>query len=245
MKDIENLDDQLLGSFVDGELDVPTSEAVIQAMEDDPVVRERVYRLRRAKDLMRLGFGDAQPPTEARGIAKRSPWRNVASRIAASVAALAISFGAGMLGHHYYAAEGDQQLRKAHVPAAQQQDDRIILHISESDPEQFAAALSFAETFLDEHRASGNQVAVVANAGGLDLLRTGHSAFGDRIVALINSYPNVHFIACADGIRALRAQGVEPEFIHAVDTGKPAIDQIVGRVQAGWTYIKVESLLKT
>jgi len=52
-------DDQALGSFVDGLLDAAHTEMIIKAMEDDPQIRDRVYQLRRAKDLMKLGFGDA------------------------------------------------------------------------------------------------------------------------------------------------------------------------------------------
>jgi anti-sigma factor RsiW len=52
-------DDQALGSFVDGLLDAAHTGKIIKAMEDDPEIRERVYQLRRTKDLMKLGFADA------------------------------------------------------------------------------------------------------------------------------------------------------------------------------------------
>jgi anti-sigma factor RsiW len=53
------LDDQALGSFVDGLLDAAHTGKIIKAMEDDLEIRERVYQLRRTKDLMKLGFADA------------------------------------------------------------------------------------------------------------------------------------------------------------------------------------------
>jgi hypothetical protein len=57
-----NFDDQALGIFVDGLQDAAHSEQIIKAMKDDPEIRERVYQLRRAKDLMELGFCDANAP---------------------------------------------------------------------------------------------------------------------------------------------------------------------------------------
>ena len=52
-------DNQALGCFVDGLLDAAHTEKIIKAMEDNLEIRERVYQLRRAKDLMKLGYGDA------------------------------------------------------------------------------------------------------------------------------------------------------------------------------------------
>jgi hypothetical protein len=57
-----NFDDRALGIFVDRLQGTAHSEQIIKAMEDDPEIRERVYQLRRAKDLMELGFGDANAP---------------------------------------------------------------------------------------------------------------------------------------------------------------------------------------
>lgn len=64
-------DNQALGSFVDGQLDAAHTEKIIKVMEDDPEIRERVYQLRRAKDLMKLGFGDAS--TRPGNTAKEKP----------------------------------------------------------------------------------------------------------------------------------------------------------------------------
>lgn len=69
------LDDQALGSFVDGLLDAAHSEKIIRAMEDDPEIRERVYQLRRAKDLMKLGFGNASTPSGNTAKARFRNWK--------------------------------------------------------------------------------------------------------------------------------------------------------------------------
>jgi len=58
-----NFGDRALGIFIDGQQDTTHSEKIINAMEDDPEFRERVYQFRRAKDLMRLGYCDVSAPT--------------------------------------------------------------------------------------------------------------------------------------------------------------------------------------
>jgi anti-sigma factor RsiW len=68
-------DDQVLGSFVDGLLDAASSEKIIKAMEDDPEIRECIYQLRRAKDLMRLGFGEVSAPSGHTARAKFRHWK--------------------------------------------------------------------------------------------------------------------------------------------------------------------------
>jgi intracellular sulfur oxidation DsrE/DsrF family protein len=245
MNDIEEFGDQILGAFVDGEIDAGNRDAIIQAMDTDPEVRERVYRLRRAKDLMKLGFGEARPPSgRDRKPAGRS-WTLLSTSIAASITALAISFGAGMLVHQYYPSRinsTDQMV----ASSQQQQTDRILLHVRESDPELFAETLVYAEQFLKSHTARGQQIDVVAHAAGLDLMRADVSPLRDQILYLISEYDNVHFIACASAISLLQEQGIKPDIINGVGTDTTAFDHIVDRLQTGnWTYIRAESLSET
>ena len=128
----------------------------------------------------------------------------------------------------------------AHVD--QQRSDRVVLHISESDPDQFANALEHAERIVRRDTGFNARIDVVANASGIDLMRVGVSPFEDRIRELIRTKDNVFFVACANAIRALRAEGIEPTFMSGVKTNQTAFDHIIGRVSDGWTYVKVESL---
>jgi intracellular sulfur oxidation DsrE/DsrF family protein len=208
-------------------------------MEDEPEIRERVYQLRRAKDLMRLGFGDARAPSSSTTEAKSRNWKFFSPRIAASVAALAVAFGAGMLSHH----GGTHDLTSQPLASlSQQQSNNVILHISESDPQQFSTALAYAEKYLKEHQALGYQVDVVANAGGVDMMREDVSPLKQQMIEMLSKYDNVHFIACTNAIRALHRKGIKPEFLEGTYTEEPAMDYIIGRVQAGWTYTRVDSL---
>lgn len=243
MRNAENFDEQTLGAFVDGQLDEATCGLVLDAMENDPAVRERVYRLRRAKDLMKLGFGDARAPTQTLPRLKTGRWRLGSLGLAASILILVGGFVGGYLG--YFGGKQLDRIVHTGTLVTHPQTDRVLLHISESDPAQFAAVIDYTRKFLEQHKENGGRVAVVANAGGLDLMRAGVSPFEKQIVALMRDYDNVHFIACASSIRELRRKGVEPVIIEKIDSTLPAMDQIISHVQQGWSYIKVKSLVNT
>jgi intracellular sulfur oxidation DsrE/DsrF family protein len=226
-------DELTLNAYVDGELDTEQERRVLSAMECDPQVREQVCTLRRAKDWMRTGFVDAVPPRPP--TAKiRMPF-SPGYGLAASLVALALAFGGALVG--YVCAE-----RQATVVAQQQDSDHILLHLDESGSDRFAAVLDYAEKFLAEHAARGVEVEVVANAGGIDLMRADRSPFAQRVRALQQEYRNLHFIACANAIRNLRSEGEKVKMLDGVRSGESAVDHIVDRLQHGWRYVKVSDL---
>ena len=237
MKEHE-INDQILGSYVDGQLDAEGCETVLQAMENDPEIRDAVYRIRRAKDLMKLGFGSARPPSARQQITK--PGLRIQRTFLAT--AFAAFFAIGLLSQHYYDEYIDGQSGLTKESLAQQQSNRVLLHISESDPRQFARLLDYAENFVQEHEAQGSQVEVVANATGIDMLREDLSPYNREIIALMDKYENVKFIACAHRLKVLRAEGIEPVIIEGVTTDISFMDLVIDHMQSGWKYIKLEEL---
>ena len=243
---MKEINDEILGAFADGLLDEANCEAVIMAMDNDPDIRERYHRLRRIKDLMKLGFGNARAPSVNRRNYRKSFWGGSCSRVAATIAVIAVSFGAGKLSHHYLNPFEQNATFPAIASAAQEAPEKIILHISESDPAKFQQALEYTETFLREHQDSGSRIEVVANAGGIDLMQKDKSPLAHKVASMIREHDNVYFIACANAIQKLRSKGIEPEFVDGVHTRETAMDYIIGRIQeGGWVYRKVDSLSET
>ncbi len=241
MQEFDHIDDQLLGSFVDGELDAAGSQTVIQAMHKDPVIRDRVYKLLRAKDLMRLGFRHEQLPADENPITQNVR-RKYPSRLVASIAVLMISIASAFFG---YKLGSHSTATSEHIAASatDPQLHRVILHIDESNPQFFSKALTYAIDYIRAHEAQGGEVAVIANASGIDLMRPNTTPFEQQVREIMRNYNNIHFIACAAAIRELQKKGINPVFFDNVDTHKPAMDQIIQHVQEGWTYIKVRNLV--
>lgn len=231
------LDDLTLNAYVDGQLDTEMERCVLRSMDGDPRIREQIYRLRRAKDWMRSGFCDAEPTRhvlDTRG-GFRQRW---GAGIAASLLACLIGAGGALVG--YQVADNDAQVSKQ--LALHGDPTRVLLHLDESQPERFEAVLDYAETLLKDGERSGVQVEVIANAGGIELMRVGGSPYEERVKTLKRHYHNLQFIACANAIRHLESDGLDAALIDDVHTGATAVDHIVQRLQEGWTYRKVEKL---
>lgn len=226
-------DDATLHAYVDDQLDAEARRAVMAAMNRDEAVRERVCRLRSCKDWVKSGFDDAQPPGE-RPLPARLDWCRLGSGIAAAFALVAVGLMGGVAGYYY----GE---RDAVAVAPEFDPNHVVLHIDENDPARFKAALDYAENFLARDDGAG-AMEVLVNAGGLDLVRSGVSPFEDRVRALSERYRNLQFVACANSIRKLRSEGIEPKLIAATDHAETAVEHVARRIKEGWTYRRVDTL---
>jgi intracellular sulfur oxidation DsrE/DsrF family protein len=99
-------------------------------------------------------------------------------------------------------------------------------------------ALSRAEELMNGPGASANRrVEIVANEGGLDLLRSDVTPFADQIRVLAEQ--DVLFFACSRAIERLEERGVKVRLVPEADTRYSALDRVVLRMQQGWTYEKI------
>jgi intracellular sulfur oxidation DsrE/DsrF family protein len=236
--------DEKLHMFIDDEMNSSDRARMMEAINKDEQLSNRVCELMQLKDAVRLAYNElpesGQSTSHSDTAFLTGNWLNAA----AAVLLLAIgTLGGWTLYPQFGASNGSINM----AAAGQTQQENIILHISKSDPEQFTAALDYAEKFLTEHEAQGHQVDVVAHAGGLDMMRADASPIKEQIVAMMDKYDNVHFVACAGAIKMYtKKNGVAPDIIQGVGTDYTAFDHIVGRLQGGgWKYIKVESLSET
>ena len=234
--------DEKLQMFIDDEMNSSDRAEMLEDINQDEQLSNRVCELIQLKDAVRLAY--SEPPTSthaaAGGNAAMHPvWLNaVAAILLLTVGAV----GGWLLYPQLEAFNGPANI----AAAPQQQTEKIILHISKSDPKHFTTALAYAEKFLAEHDTGNNQIDVVAHAGGLDLMRADASPLREQIITLMDKHDNIHFIACAGAINMYtQKNGVAPDIIQGVGTDNTAFDHIVGRLQSGgWQYIKVESILE-
>lgn len=227
--------ERILHAYVDGELSAQEKSRLLVKMENDSSIRDRACSLQRTKEWVKFSFEHETAPTRSLPHARHHYWGKSVIHIAASVLVVVMAFGAGWLGHSIQR-DAPQQYALDNISGISQ---HVILHIGESDEARFSSILAKAEKILREYRDSGIQVEVVANAGGLDMLRTASSRHVDHIKSMIASYDNVRFIACSKGLERLRANGLDPMVIKGVDAHEPAADHLVQRLTEGWTYIRI------
>jgi hypothetical protein len=234
--------DEKLNAFVDGELDVAESEALLARLREDAELANRVCRLRNLKSMVALAYADppaAGRPTRGAGLAV-----GPGARYAAGVAILALGLGAGWLVRDLQDPGVARQARATPdairlVRAAD--TSRVMLHVDSAEPRALHGVLDRAEGLLAAAEREGRtiEIEVIANSRGLDLLRADYSPEADRIARLARQHANVHFIACNQSIARLKSEGKTVVLLPEAKVAPTAIGEIVTRLQQGWTYVKV------
>jgi intracellular sulfur oxidation DsrE/DsrF family protein len=86
-------------------------------------------------------------------------------------------------------------------------------------------------------------VEIIANGGGLDLVRTDGAPQGQRMSALLRDHNNVSVLACRKALERLSYfKGVDAELLDGVSIAPSALEQILMRMRQGWLFISASSL---
>jgi intracellular sulfur oxidation DsrE/DsrF family protein len=238
--DRDYVSEQQLHAFVDGELDSTEKNRVFELAEHAPDIDTQLCEYRKLKEMLRHAYADPPRPSPARpfGGGKGS----MSLRLVAGFVLLVVGALAGWIAHGPIGPDAGGQ---AGAPAASgpiaaasgvpAQSDRLLLHVASSDPASLEAALDLAERAIGD--GSGRLVEVVANEGGLDLLRSDVTPFAERVAEL--SERQVLFFACSTAIQRLRDKGVEVRVLPQANVEYSALDRVVLRLQEGWAYQKI------
>lgn len=239
-----------LNAFLDGQLDEKESSRVLKAINSDHALLHRVSELRQLRDMMQHAY--QQPPKPEVAVENNTVVNGVRQRVAVMAACLMLCLGSifGWVAHQGLTKQADSYARVIY-PAEniKTSSDRllpmnsknVILHLISSDPARLTAALDQAEAILSEYKANNLPLTleVIANDGGLDLMRTDVSLYHERIKLISEKYDNVRFLACAKAIRRLQSNGIDVELLPEIQIAPSALEQIIFRMQDGWQYIKV------
>ena len=231
--------EERLNALVDGELAAADAEVLLEQLRSDAALRERLSQLRLSKELVRHAYAHWAPPRPVGRADDRRRWRPVAAGLV--VLACGALLGWSVRERLASPAVSLEQLAQQTERSPRVEAERIILHLSSGSAQQALAVLERAEGLLETARASGRKVSVevVANGGGLDLLRDGVSAHAGRIAKLRVVYPGLTLVACGQSVQRLRDSGVEVKLLPGTITATSALDEIVLRLQQGWAYVQI------
>ena len=233
----ENISEEQLNAFVDGELESEERSSLFDEAEQSAELDQRLCKQRKLKELVKHAYRDVPEP-KRHLVSRRTPRSMIGMALAASVL-LVLGATAGLMVHGYldqnpqpgsFAATSDTQA----ITAA----ENYILHVVSGEPAQMKLALQEAKRILSSAEpGKPRQVEVVANERGLDLLRSDITPFSDEIHALARE--NVIFYACSKAIQRLEEKGIEVQLVPEANPGFTALDRVVIRMQDGWKYIKL------
>ena len=241
-----------LNAFIDDELDMAEKDLLFAQFEADPEVAQQVCDLRAVKELVRHGY--AEPPVLARKEWARK-FHVPTSLVAGAMLALGVTLG--WLGHDWSSPAPAEQMAQAQpLPRIEFPDGalrpvslagvskdvhKVVMHVDSADPAKFKTLLDDVD-YLTQHQAALGQtvqVEVIASHYGLNMLRSDVTPYAARINDLIQSHPNVIFVACNQTMHRLDKEGVKVKLLPHTRVTPTAIEEIVNRLQGGWTYIKV------
>jgi len=228
----DRISDEQLGAFTDGELEADEENRIFTLAEQDSELDARLCQHRKLKELVQHAYRD--PPEPRRRPAHTLPPKSLFGLAAAALLLLSIGLAGGWFAARHYPAS-DAGSVAAVVPAGQ---ERWLLHVASADPDEMEQALNRADELMADPAATAHRrVEIVANEGGLNLLRSDVTPFADRIRQLAEQ--DVLFFACSRAIKRLEEQGVRVQLLPQADTRYSALDRVVLRMQQGWTYEKI------
>jgi intracellular sulfur oxidation DsrE/DsrF family protein len=243
MSQEREVSDEMLGAFVDGQLDGPEWASVARVIEGDASLREEVCRLRALKEMIRHSYAVPAARGGRRERAAGSRWFGL---VAASLA-FAV---AGWFGHAEFSRPPALDAASAYALSgnwrslrgdwASLPEGKVLVHVSSAGREALSAAVDEVEDLLRDARASNRrlQVEVVANGPGLDLLRADDAALAGRLAALRREYPELGFVACNQTIERRRAAGQPVELVAGTVVAPSALHEVVQRLRTGWIYVR-------
>jgi len=238
------ISDETLHAFIDGQLDIADSEALIVRLRADQTLAQRVCGLRSLQSMVRLAY--AEPPGAADVRAGAARGGRLLQRCAAGCLILLVGLSGGwaLRSMDMQAASAQPRLLDGYqsVSLAQQPDpSRIVLHLDGDEPARMETVLDRAEALLDEADRQGRQIEleVVTNSHGINLMRVGVSPHAERIARMTQRHANLHLVACSQTIARYTSQGQKVELLPVARAAPTAIGEIVYRLQQGWTYVRV------
>jgi len=243
----QDISDEFLNSFVDNELAPDEKNEIFNAIGRDGALKERVCELRSLKEMVQHAY--QQPPaSNSLNIRKLGAWRppyRDMQRLAACVFLLLVGGGFGWLVSAGSESKIDLKLLNQ-FQAIQSNDtaeepSKIIVQVSNSNPVRLKAALDETENLLGTYKRANRQLSVeiIANGGGVDLLRSDVSPYKNRIGLMKAKYPNLEFLACSQTISKLQKKGIIVRLLPNTGVASSAAEEINKRLLQGWDYVRI------
>jgi intracellular sulfur oxidation DsrE/DsrF family protein len=227
--------EDMVNAYADGELQGSEKDEFEAALICDADLQYALDEVLELKSVLRSAYRNIEELPAQR----QSPV--LSYRLASYIGLFLLVFSSGWVSGDFINKSNSVSAVTKNASADSTALNKYILHIGTHDDAKFRRALNEAEALLTKYQANQSPVEleVIANAGGLDLFRENATPYAERIRRISQTYPNIRFIACSNAIDRLREKGIEPNLINTVQQGPTAIDQVVMRMNQGWSYIKI------
>jgi intracellular sulfur oxidation DsrE/DsrF family protein len=231
-----DISDELLGAYIDNELDAAERAEIQERLTTDSGLRARACELWQLKQMVRGAYPLPRQQGDKTGRSGKPP--GAAGWPHALAAALLVVVGAasGWFGNGRFESERQAASR---IDAIRAQGGRVVLHLFSDEPARMEATLQLADQLASQRDEAGRpfRVELLANGPGLHLLRTGGSPYAARIEQL-RHHENLRLVACRQAIARLQERGLEVNLLPGVEEAVSAESELATRLTQGWRYVQ-------
>lgn len=244
----QRVSDELLNSFVDNELELDEKNELLNSIHHEDTLKERVCELRGLKEMIQHAYREPPlciaPPLRKSAQGKNSCIQNI-SRLAACLLLLMLGWWSGWIMSAKSHSANNPRIMSVFQAAQSnnvaEKPNNFIVNVSSSNPARLKTALDETENLLEANKQADHpfRVEIVANGGGVNLLRSDVSPFAKRIAMMRIKYPNFDYIACKVSINKLQKNGVIVHLLPHTGIASSAAEEINKRLIQGWDYVRI------
>jgi uncharacterized protein len=119
------------------------------------------------------------------------------------------------------------------LPAFGQQKQRVVIQVSDNDPQKWGLALNNARNVQEDLGKDKVQIEIVAYGPGLGMLKA-ESKVADRLAGALDN--SIGLIACENTMTNTKVS--RSEMYSGIAYVKAGVTHIMKRQQEGWAYIR-------
>lgn len=230
------ISDEILGAYIDNELDAAERAAIQEHLTGDSDLRARACELWQLKQMVRGAYPLPRQKHDKMKRGDNLPGSTGWPHALAAALLVVVGAASGWFGNSKI--ESDRQ-SAGQIEAIRSQGGRVVLHLFSDEPARMQAALRMAEKLASEHDEAGRpfRVEFIANGPGLHLLRAGGSPYAAQIEQL-RHHENLRLVACRQAIARLQERGLEVNLLPGVEEAVSAESELATRLTQGWRYVQ-------
>ena len=118
---------------------------------------------------------------------------------------------------------------------------RLVLQVSDNDPDRMTAALNVAANVSRHYSDQGDEteIVIVAFNAGLHMLRVDTSPVKARLDSFAQSMPNVQFEACGNTIQSMKKrEGKDITIVPQARIVPAGVVTLIELAEKGWVIVR-------
>ncbi|HHJ34983.1 MAG TPA: hypothetical protein ENJ87_04390 [Gammaproteobacteria bacterium] len=248
MKEQDFYSDEHISAYIDGELDSEERARLLFDEQQDAELAQRISDSRALKEKIQLAYSDVVPQSNTKKTFNCTEFvskqRSLVAGISILIIAAALLLPAFMESHDTVIArqliKDTRAINPDNISTVIGSSKRVIINLSQYQPESFDATINNIEALLAQHRGDKFfNIEIVANKEGLKALDTESSAHAERISLLTSHFENFDVVACAKSMADLARSGNPIRLMRDIMVAPSAAEQVAKRMGDGWMFLKL------